>query len=169
MHNRCTRLLSGTTGSTTMIWDVILAGGLFLFTIPVWIYLYKTYLGNILADIYVSKIESGQIDLNYLLDEGGVFDELTERIITRFKQNMLAEMGQMSHQAGSGESAIANYELDPVAGGLEIAGELLKHVGMKRPPAMLQYKVAQALGQLMNNSKGSAGSDDYSSFFPDRP
>ena len=88
-----------------------------------------------------------------MTNEGGVFDELTERIIIRFKQNLLAEMGQMSHQAGSGESAIANYELDPVAGGLEIAGELLKHVGMKRPPAMLQYKVAQALGQLMNNSK----------------
>ena len=32
-----------------------------------------------MADIYISKIERGEIDLNYLLDEGGVFDELSVR------------------------------------------------------------------------------------------
>jgi len=150
-----------------ILYEVGLALSLFAFTIPVWIYLYKNYLGTILADIYVEKIESGHIDLNYLLDEGGVFEELTDRIIIKFKQNLLAEMGQLSHQAGSGDH-LANYEIDPIAGGLEVAGELLRSVGMKKPPAMLQYKVAQALGQLMNNQRGPAD-DDPNRFFPDRP
>ena len=53
-----------------------------------------------MADIYISKIERGEIDLNYLLDEGGVFDELSVRVVTLLKQHLLAEMGQVSRQSG---------------------------------------------------------------------
>ena len=32
---------------------------------------------------------------------------------------------------------------------------ILKSIGMKKPPAILQYKVAQALGELANRGAGS--------------
>jgi len=152
-----------------MYLEILLYAGLFFATIPVWIFLYKHYLGGILADIYVSKIESGQIDLNYLLDEGGVFDNLADRMVLRFKQNMLAEMGQMANQSKTNiDSSSTGPNFDPVAMGLETAGELLKAVGMRKPPAMLQYKVAAALGNMLDNqNKGDDG--DFSPFYPDRP
>jgi hypothetical protein len=132
----------------------------------VWIYLYKNYLGTILADIYVQKIEDGSIDLNYLLDEGGVFDELSERIITRFKQNMLADMGQLANQSSSGSEGVGVMG-DQAAMGIEAAGQLLRMVGMKKPPAMLQYKVANALGKMLDQQ--TPEDDTAGRFFPDRP
>ena len=147
-------------------YEGLLAILVFFCTIPVWFYLYKNYLGDILAEIYVEKIESGKIDLNYLLDEGGVFDELSERIITRFKQNMLADMGQLSHQSSSGSEGVGVIG-DQAAMGIEAAGELLRMVGMKKPPAMLQYKVANALGKMLDQQQPD--DDAVGRFFPDRP
>jgi len=152
-----------------MIYDLLLYAGVFFATIPVWIFLYKHVLGSMLADIYVKKIESGEIDLNYLLDDGGVFDTLSERIVLRFKQNMLAEMGQLSHQSGAASGELLNSDInDPIQMGFETAGELLKAVGMRKPPAMLQYKVAAALGNMLNNSQVAENTDN-TKFWPDRP
>ena len=53
--------------------------------------------------------------------------------------------------------------------GIEAAQQLLNMVGMKKPPAMLTVKVAQALGQLVQNNSGSVESDEIGRFFPDRP
>ena len=151
------------------IYEALLAISIFFCTIPVWIYLYKHYLGDILADIYVTKIETGQIDLNYLLDEGGVFDELTERIISRFKMNMLADMGQLSNQS-KGIEGSEGLGLDPSMGmGVEAATQLLNMVGMRKPPAMLTIKVAQALGQLVENNTKPSDEGEVGRFFPDRP
>ena len=150
-------------------YEGLLALLVFFCTIPVWFYLYKNYLGDILAEIYVEKIESGKIDLNYLLDEGGVFDELSERIILKFKQNMLADMGQLANQtkSSSGNEGVSVMG-DQVGMGIEAAGELLRMVGMKKPPAMLQYKVANALGKMLDQHQG-ADDDPVGRFYPDRP
>jgi hypothetical protein len=122
------------------MYDLIIA--LFL-GMAVWIPIYKYYITRLVGDHVVKRVESKDIDLNYLLDHGGVFDELADRVVTLFKQHMLAEMGQMTRSAkGSME------DMDPLSMGLEASEELLKMVGMKKPPAILQYKVAQALGQL---------------------
>ena len=151
-------------------YEGLLAILVFFCTIPVWFYLYKNYLGDILAEIYVEKIESGKIDLNYLLDEGGVFDELSERIITRFKQNMLADMGQLSNQSksSSGNEGLSVMG-DQAAMGIEAAGELLRMVGMRKPPAMLQYKVANALGKMLEQQTTTGDDDSVGRFYPDRP
>ena len=126
-------------------------------------------MGDILAEIYVEKIESGKIDLNYLLDEGGVFDELSERIIIKFKQNMLADMGQLANQSKSSTGTEGVSVMgDQVGMGIEAAGELLRKVGMKKPPAMLQYKVANALGKMLDQHQG-ADDDPVGRFYPDRP
>jgi len=122
---------------------------LFAISIPIWLIIYRKYLAGLFADIYVERIESGQIDLNYLLDEGGVFDALVDRFMQALKHGLLAQQGQLTRAAQSGELGA-----DPAALGIEGAGELLKMVGIKKPPAMLQFKVAQALGQMFANQKG---------------
>ena len=47
--------------------------------------------------------------------------------------------------------------------GLQASEELLKAVGMKKPPAILQYKVAQALGKM---ASGVTPTDTTASFDP---
>jgi len=80
-------------------------------------------------------------------------------VVKRFKHNALAELGQMTHQSGSGEQIAG----DPQMMGLEAAGQLLNMVGMKKPPAMLQYKVAEALGRMIQQQ---APVDDFEQFKP---
>ena len=123
------------------------------------------YLGGILADIYISKIERGEIDLNYLLDEGGVFDELSVRVVTLLKQHLLAEMGQVSRQSGLPDEDIDT--MDPISMGIEASGELLKAVGMKKPPPLLQIKLAQALGNMVSgNQDPNQELDSWDKFGP---
>ena len=122
----------------------------------VWLPIYKYYISRLVGDHVVKRVESKEIDLNYLLDHGGVFDELADRVVTLFKQHMLAEMGQLSRASkGSVE------DMDPISMGLEASEELLKMVGMKKPPAILQYKVAQALGELASRTTNTSPFEDF--------
>ena len=110
----------------------------------VWLPIYKYYISRLVGDHVVKRVESKDIDLTYLLDTGGVFDELADRVVTLFKQHMLAEMGTLTRSA----KTMDPDNMDPLTMGLEASEDLLKMIGMKKPPAILQYKVAQALGQL---------------------
>jgi len=139
--------------------DVALYALLFAASLCVYLPIYRYLVARWSSDYVIRAVEDGSIDLTYLLDEGGVFDELTDRIVKRFKHNALAELGQMSHQAGSAEEVAASPELM----GLDAAGQLLNMVGMKRPPVMLQYKVAEALGRLVSQQ---APVDDFEQFRP---
>ncbi len=139
--------------------DVALYALLFAASLCVYLPIYRYLVARWSSDYVIRAVEDGSIDLTYLLDEGGVFDELTDRIVKRFKHNALAELGQMSHQAGSAEEVAASPELM----GLDAAGQLLNMVGMKRPPVMLQYKVAEALGRLVAQQ---APVDDFEQFRP---
>jgi hypothetical protein len=130
------------------MYDLLIYLAVFCFGVAVWLPIYYYMVSRWVGDHVVQRVESKDIDLNYLLDNGGVFDELADRVVTLFKQHMLAEMGQMTRSAkGSME------DMDPLSMGLEASEELLKMVGMKKPPAILQYKVAQALGQLANQQQ----------------
>ena len=133
--------------------DILLYIGAFVLGIVIWLPIYKITISRWVGDSVVSRVESGDIDLNYLLDEGGVFDELSARVVSRLKMNMLAEMGQLSHQSQSGEVDPNN----PMALGLDLSKQLLQMVGMKNPPAMLQIKVAQALDQMNKNIGADSG------------
>ena len=112
----------------------------------VWLPIYKYYISKLVGDHVVKRVESKDIDLNYLLDHGGVFDALADRVVTLFKHHMLAEMGTLTRSA----KAMDPENMDPLAMGLDSANQLLKMVGMKKAPPILQYKVAQALGQLVD-------------------
>jgi len=122
------------------------------------------------GDHVVARVENKEIDLNYLLDNGGVFDELANRVVTLFKQHMLAEMGQLSNQS-KGVEGLPELGLSPDIGvGIEAATQLLNMVGMKKPPAMITMKVAQALGQLVQNHATAPDTgDEVGRFYPDRP
>ena len=76
--------------------------------------------------------------------------------MTLFKHHMLAEMGQLSRSAKGSDG-----ELDPVGMGIEASGEILKSIGMKKPPAILQYKLAQVLGQMVDNVSNNNSGDDF--------
>ena len=129
-----------------LLYAILFFGGMAIW-IPVYFYVVAPFIG----DHVVRRCETGEIDLNYLLDNGGVFDELANRVVTLFKQHMLAEMGTLSRSANAGENA--DGSLDPVGMGIQASGEILKSIGMKRPPAILQYKLAQVLGNMVDGAK----------------
>jgi hypothetical protein len=132
-----------------MIYDLALYSVVFVASMAIWLPIYKYVVSKWVQEATIERIESGDIDLNYLLDEGGVFDSLAERTVTLFKHHMLAEMGQLSRAAKDNPEMAA----DPVSMGLQASEEILKAVGMKKPPAILQYKMAQALGQMAQGAE----------------
>jgi len=138
-----------------LVYALLFFGGMAIW-IPVYYYVVAPFIG----DHVVRRCETGEIDLNYLLDQGGVFDELATRVVTLFKQHMLAEMGQLSrsatHPGAEGE------DLDPISMGIEASGSILKAIGLKKPPAILQYKLAQVLGTMLDQ-QANAGNNDFPS------
>jgi len=129
--------------------------GIFVGGVAVWLPIYYYMVSRWVGDHVVKRVESKDIDLAYLLDEGGVFDALADRVVTLFKHHMLAEMGTLSR------SVKVDGESDPVGMGIEASGEILKSIGMKKPPAILQYKLAQVLGQMVDNVSNQNSGDDF--------
>ena len=132
-----------------LIYLVIFIGG-----VAVWLPIYYYMVSRWVGDHVVARVESKDIDLAYLLDNGGVFDELADRVVTLFKHHMLAEMGQLSRSAKGSDG-----DGDPIGMGIEASGEILKSIGMKKPPAILQYKLAQVLGNMIENVNNTSGDD----------
>ena len=133
---------------------------LFFGGVAIWLPIYFYVVAPFIGDHVVRRCETGEIDLKYLLDDGGVFDELANRVVTLFKQHMLAEMGQLSRSAiDSGVDVDGNGIIDPVGMGIEASGQILKAVGMKKPPAILQYKLAQVLGNMLDQHANKNNND----------
>jgi len=140
-----------------MINEILLYLLVFCFSMAVWLPIYKHVVSRWVQEATISRIESGDIDLNYLLDEGGVFDSLAERTVTLFKHHMLAEMGQLSRAAQHDPENI----MDPLAAGISASEEILKGLGMKKPPAILQYKMAQALGRMADGAGAASTAPNF--------
>jgi len=140
-----------------MIYDLAVYALVFCFSMAIWLPIYKHVVSRWVQEATVARIESGDIDLNYLLDEGGVFDSLAERTVNLFKHHMLAEMGQLSRAAQHDPENIT----DPVAAGISASEEILKGLGMKKPPAILQYKMAQALGRMAEGASTTASTANF--------
>ncbi len=140
-----------------MINEILLYLLVFCFSMAVWLPIYKHVVSRWVQEATVARIESGDIDLNYLLDEGGVFDSLADRTVNLFKQHMLAEMGQLSRAAQHDPENIT----DPIAAGISASEEILKGLGMKKPPAILQYKMAQALGRMADGAGAASTAPNF--------
>ena len=136
-----------------MIYEIATYLAVFIFSMAVWLPVYKYVVSDWVQKATIARIENGDIDLNYLLDEGGVFDSLADRTVTLFKHHMLAEMGQLSRAAAHDPENIT----DPIAAGISASEEILKGLGMKKPPAILQYKMAQALGNMAQGAEVATG------------
>jgi len=140
--------------------EPILYALLFFGGMAIWMPVYYYVVAPFIGDHVVRRCETGEIDLKYLLDEGGVFDELANRVVTLFKQHMLAEMGQLSRSAI--DSGVDGENLDPISMGIDASGQILKAIGLKKPPAILQYKLAQVLGNMLDQ-QANAGNNDFPS------
>jgi len=132
---------------------------LFFGGVAVWLPIYYYMVSKWVGDHVVTRCETGEIDLKYLLDEGGVFDELANRVVTLFKQHMLAEMGQLSRSASA--PGVEGETIDPISMGIEASGSILKAIGLKKPPAILQYKLAQVLGTMLDQQTNAANNDGF--------
>jgi len=135
-----------------LVYALIFFGG-----VAVWLPIYYYMVSKWVGDHVVTRCETGEIDLKYLLDSGGVFDELANRVVVLFKQHMLAEMGQLSNAAK--DSTGEGVDLDPVSMGIDVSGQILKAIGMRKPPAMLQYKLAQVLGNMLDQQANTNNND----------
>jgi len=131
---------------------------LFFGGVAIWLPIYFYVVAPFIGDHVVRRCETGEIDLKYLLDDGGVFDELANRVVTLFKQHMLAEMGQLSRSAKVGVDD--DGVIDPMGMGIDASGQILKAIGLKKPPAILQYKLAQVLGNMLDQQV-NAGNNDF--------
>jgi len=132
---------------------------LFFGGVAVWLPIYYYMVSKWVGDHVVTRCETGEIDLKYLLDEGGVFDELANRVVTLFKQHMLAEMGQLSRSASA--PGVEGENLDPISMGIDASGQILKAIGLKKPPAILQYKLAQVLGNMLDQQANAGNNDGF--------
>ena len=93
----------------------------------------------------VNAIESGEIDLNYLLED------VVQEIVVKVKQHALADLGSLT-RAGT----TANGELDP----LQLSEQVLNGVGLKNPGPMITIKMAQVLGTLANKFSEGVSEDE---------
>jgi len=132
---------------------------LFFGGVAVWLPIYYYMVSKWVGDHVVTRCETGEIDLKYLLDEGGVFDELANRVVTLFKQHMLAEMGQLSRSASA--PGVEGENIDPMSMGIDASGQILKAIGLKKPPAILQYKLAQVLGNMLDQQANAGNNDGF--------
>ena len=130
-----------------MMIEILTYLAVFCFSMAVWLPIYKHVVSRWVQEATIRRIESGDIDLNYLLDEGNVFDTITQRVTTALRHIFLAELGQLS-RAGNN---IDMEDLEPAEAGLMISSEILKNLGLKKPPAMITMKLAKILGNINQN------------------
>jgi len=132
-----------------VIYELLASLALFALSIPVWLLIYSRWLLPWIREI--------QINPEW-------FDEVIGEIVKRTRHLFLADLGQLAHAAGSGSEALEGFipetgdgsggvagslgALDATAG-FQAADQLLRAVGMKKPPAMLVLKVAQALQGML--------------------
>jgi len=117
-----------------------------------WIIIYLKWLLPKIRNDNIGALERGEIKI-----KSEWLEEVIDQIVTRTRHLFLADLGQLAKQGGSADGidladAGAGMMLNPLAGA-EVAESLLKSIGMKKPPAMLVLKVAQALGGLMGANK----------------
>jgi len=142
-----------------VIYELLASLALFALSIPVWLLIYSRWLLPWIRDDNIGALERGEIQIN-----PEWFDEVIGEIVKRTRHLFLADLGQLAHAAGSGSEALEGFipetgdgsggvagslgALDATAG-FQAADQLLRAVGMKKPPAMLVLKVAQALQGML--------------------
>jgi|TARA_Y100000034_G_scaffold67378_1_gene81289 hypothetical protein len=149
------------------MYEIATAVALFAVSIPCWLFIYSRWLLPWIREDNIGALERGEIHI-----DPEWFDEVIGEIVKRTRHLFLADLGQLAHQSGTDQGALEGFVPDSGAGsgglsgslgalepaaGFQAAEQLLRAVGMKKPPAMLVLKVAQALqGMLAQAGRSGA-------------
>jgi hypothetical protein len=123
---------------------VLVTVGIITVEIFVLVILYRNYITNWNAEKWQEKAQDGDWMVNLLspvIDT--IVDESTDSVINKMKMELLSGQGQLSR------AALSEIET-PEEMMMKLSGELLKSVGLKNTPAILQVKMAQGLGGLIS-------------------
>ena len=131
---------------------------------PLWLLIYVRYLLPKIRDDNVGALERGELTLN-----PEWFDGIIAEIVTRMRHLLLADLGNLSRAPyNSGEVEGAPEDglggVNGLGAGLEAAEQLLRAVGMKKPPSLLVIKTAQALGRMLEQAGQGDGGPPPPSF-----
>ena len=121
---------------------LIFIGSLFLW-LPIYYYMVSRWVG----DHVVRRVENKEIDLNYLLDEGGVFDSMAGRTVEQLKNHMLAGTGNLA-------KVLSNPDGDPELMAVKAGEGLLKDLGLKSPSALMIFKLLQSVSAPVAVNEG---------------
>ena len=123
---------------------ILITVGIITVEIAVLVVLYRNYITTWNADKWLERTqEEGWMEqlLRPIIDV--LVDESTDSIIQGMKMELLSGQGQLSR------AALSEIET-PEEMMMKLSGELLKSVGLKNTPAILQVKMAQGLGSLVS-------------------
>jgi len=118
---------------------------------PLWLIIYVRYLLPKIREDNIGALERGEIEIN-----PEWFSGVIDSIVDRTRHLMLADLGNLSRAPAAAEAASAGGlgGGDDAGAAISMATELLKAVGMKKPPPLLVFKTAQALGQIAAQQTG---------------
>ena len=103
---------------------------------------YKYYFAEYNAQRWLSKAQDGDWMVSLLSPViDSIVSSTSDNIIQKMKMELLAGQGQISRMSLS--------ELEtPEDVAMKISEELIKSTGIKNIPPMIQYKMAQGIGQI---------------------
>lgn len=141
-----------------MISEFWLAVLLFGASFPLWLGIYVKVLLPAIRRDNIGALERGEIQI-----KAEWLEEVVGDIVDRIRHLMLADLGNLARAPYSASGAsVADSDAGLGGGGdltvgLEAAEQLLKAVGMKKPPGLLVIKTAQALARMLANVDTSGG------------
>jgi len=118
---------------------------LFGASFPLWLAIYVKVLLPAIRRDNIGALERGEIEIN-----PEWFSAVIDSIVERTRHLMLADLGNLARAPAASVGAAADGlgGGDDASAAIHAATELLKAVGMKKPPPLLVFKTAQALGQI---------------------
>lgn len=127
-----------------------LALALVAISYPLWLIIYVRYLLPKIREDNIGALERGEVEIN-----PEWFSGVIDSIVERTRHLMLADLGNLARAPAAAEGATAAGlgGGDDAGAAISMATELLKAVGMKKPPPLLVFKTAQVLGQMAAQQK----------------
>jgi len=115
---------------------------------PAWLMIYVRYLLPKIREDNIGALERGEIEINPEWFKGVI-----DSIVTRTRHLMLADLGSLARAPSEAAAEAGLGGGDEAGTAISAATELLKAVGMKKPPPLLVFKTAQVLGNMAQQAQ----------------